>query len=340
MKLLLNSMVLLLLSSKIFASGSSVRGGGDPCEDGIKVIRNDLNSWITRGGSQYLELPSMVTFQQYSARMQEQIAIAKVRCVSPGNSGYPVEINGTAKVCRFDVANNDSQITCDFSKFQSLTESEQYVLIHHEYAGLAGIEPSNGDDSNYQISNQISAFLESVQVKKLVVKRPMKELKGNEALVMAKGILSFLISSKYKCTDSTGKKMTVWRFQLEKNFGVTVHMEESHSFWFYLTPNSPEYDWANLASVRSYLYNEKGDGKVIITNRISSDDRDQGLQKPGAPIQVNDLFTKTTFVSAPDGKSITKFIYEIFVYKNIGTMTNPQIGLPEKPYQQTVCTKK
>jgi hypothetical protein len=49
-------------------------------------------------------------------------------------------------------------------------QSDQYVLIHHEYAGLAGFEVNDGESSQYEISNQISGYLEDQIVKKLVVK--------------------------------------------------------------------------------------------------------------------------------------------------------------------------
>jgi hypothetical protein len=44
------------------------------------------------------------------------------------------------------------------------------VLVHHEYAGLAGFEVNSGEDSIYPISNQIAGYLEDHVVKKLVVR--------------------------------------------------------------------------------------------------------------------------------------------------------------------------
>jgi hypothetical protein len=55
-------------------------------------------------------------------------------------------------------------------------DSDQYVLVHHEYAGLSGFEVNNGPDSTYLISNQISEFLVDEVVKKLAIKAPLADL--------------------------------------------------------------------------------------------------------------------------------------------------------------------
>jgi hypothetical protein len=172
MKAILVLVFVVFPALSAWATGHDQGGGGDLCEDRIKIIRDDFRQWIAKGGANALQLPLPLTVDQYSSSMLGQMAITKIRCVSNGDAGYPVEVNGTAKTCRFDFYGGQSLITCDFSKFQSIDESSQYSLIHHEYAGLAGIEVPNGDDSLYSVSNQISGFLEDQIVKKLVVKPP------------------------------------------------------------------------------------------------------------------------------------------------------------------------
>lgn len=147
------------------------RGGGDPCENQIKIIRSDLSTWIQNGGPKELRLSDGISVDQYSARMLQKIEEAKVRCVGKGDKDFPVEVYRTPKVCKFEVeSNQDSTITCDRSAFLALDESEQYVLVHHEYAGLSGVEIPLKDDSQYEVSNQITLFLENKIVKRLVVK--------------------------------------------------------------------------------------------------------------------------------------------------------------------------
>jgi hypothetical protein len=139
-----------LLSTSAFPRGGAtgVGGGGDLCENRIKMIRDDIKSWIQKGGPVGLSLPAGVTVEQYVKQMLTQLDASKIRCVGSNDSGYPVTIEGTPKVCRFDLLANESRITCDMEKFNSLDESGQYVLVHHEFAGLANVEVPNKDDSN------------------------------------------------------------------------------------------------------------------------------------------------------------------------------------------------
>ena len=150
-------MTISFLSLRAMA-GSEGRGGGDICEDRIKIVRDDIKNWIIRGRAIALKLPKNLSTAQYKEKMLTQIERAKVKCVGQGDAGYPVEVSGTPKVCRFDKKNDLSQITCDFNKFQKMTASDQYVLIHHEYAGLAEVEQPDDDSSNYEISNQIEVY--------------------------------------------------------------------------------------------------------------------------------------------------------------------------------------
>jgi hypothetical protein len=158
----------LICTTQAFAGHEG--GGGDPCEDRIKIVRDNLREWIFNGGPEGLKLPKNATVSQYSFAMLKQIDKAKIRCVSEGDEGFPVNVEGTAKVCRFDSDVLETQITCDFKKFQATDESDQYVLIHHEFAGLAKMEIPNGADSDYSISNQISGYLVNKIVKKLSIR--------------------------------------------------------------------------------------------------------------------------------------------------------------------------
>lgn len=170
---------LVLMTSISYAKrGSEGIGGGDICEDRIKIIRDDIQNWINTGGAAGLDLPQGVKLEDYRHDMLKQIKQSKVKCVSKGDRDFPVEINKTPKVCRFDSNVTSSTITCDRIKFQSMNETDQYILIHHEQAGLADIERPLEDDSSYDISNQLSLFLENVIVKKLAIKAkaPTSEL--------------------------------------------------------------------------------------------------------------------------------------------------------------------
>lgn len=181
------------------------RGGGDPCENQIKVIRSDLSVWIQNGGPKELHLPDGISVDKYSTQMLQKIEKAKVRCIGRGDKDFPVEVYGTPKVCKFEVeSNQDSTITCDRSAFLALDESKQYVLVHHEYAGLAGVEVPLKDDSQYEVSNQITSFLENKIVKRLVVKParqnpPSKwqQINGNEGADIARALQDALANTNF-----------------------------------------------------------------------------------------------------------------------------------------------
>lgn len=114
---------LFTLTLQAVAGGSSVRGGGDLCEDRIKIIRDDLKDWINKGGPNGLTLPSDLTVSKYSDAMLSEIGQAKIRCVSQGDNGFPVTVNGTPKVCRYDKSMGEqavSWITCDAKKFEAI----------------------------------------------------------------------------------------------------------------------------------------------------------------------------------------------------------------------------
>lgn len=163
-------LALLVVTSQAQA-GVKEAGGGDICEDRIKTIRSDINSWIQKGGAAALSLPQGTSLEGYSQKMLESISDAKIRCVGRGDKGHPVQVYGTPKVCVFNRGPfTGATITCDRENFMKMGESDQYVLVHHEYAGLAGIEKPNKDDSEYGVSNQISAYLTQQTVLKLAVK--------------------------------------------------------------------------------------------------------------------------------------------------------------------------
>lgn len=161
---------LLMMTTSHALAGAEGRGGGDLCEDRIKIIRDDLKVWIHNGGHKSLKLPSGLTAESYASRMLKQLDIAKIKCVSKGDPGFPVEIDHVPKVCAFARTSVGSFIKCDAVKFEATPESKQYTLIHHEYAGLAQLELPNGADSTYLLSNQISGSLVSQWVQRLAVK--------------------------------------------------------------------------------------------------------------------------------------------------------------------------
>jgi hypothetical protein len=151
------------LSRPSFAGSDS--HGGDICEDRIKIIRDDIGSWIYQGGAAALNFPDGISVDTYKTKMLEQILSARISCVET-----VLTVDGEEKTCEnhHDTA-GIPQVNCNFNRFNATNESEQYVLVHHEFAGLSGLEIADGPESEYKISNQITDYLQEQVVIKLMV---------------------------------------------------------------------------------------------------------------------------------------------------------------------------
>ena len=89
------------------------------------------------------------------------------------NDELKVVVGGVAKTCRGFVSHLDSRphILCNISRFKNTSESDQYKLIHHEFAGLTNVENNEGAASDYAVSSQIIDFLIPETVLRLAVKK-------------------------------------------------------------------------------------------------------------------------------------------------------------------------
>ncbi len=157
--------LLMFLSINAHA-GREGGNGGDICERRIKEIRDDISSWLSKGGANGLALPPQTTPASYVVAMQNAISDTEVSCVSE-----TLRIGESEKTCINSVSNKGvRRIFCNIDRFQKTADSDQYVLVHHEYAGRAGLEINEGESSQYAISNQITGFLEDQIVKRLAIK--------------------------------------------------------------------------------------------------------------------------------------------------------------------------
>ena len=77
-----------------FEGGYEVRNGGDPCEMRIQEIRDDIKSWIVKGGSKGLEFPGGMTVSEYNTKMLKEIGSAKISCTDE-----TLEYGETEKTC-------------------------------------------------------------------------------------------------------------------------------------------------------------------------------------------------------------------------------------------------
>jgi|GEM_PF-3075434 len=180
--LLIATSVFILISFPIpLRAGSESGGGGDASEARIDEIRGDLLTWINDGGAQGLTLPARITLRRYQELMTEilapqRVVVTFVTTLQESQSTDPerkVLVDEQPKTCRGFIGNLDQlrHILCNQERFAATSEAEQYRLVHHEYAGLAGVEQNVGAASDYEISNQLTDFLHPTTVLRLSVKR-------------------------------------------------------------------------------------------------------------------------------------------------------------------------
>jgi hypothetical protein len=177
-----------LLASSVFASheGGAGTHGGDFCEQSIGVIRDDLMKWIKGGVPKEIEFEKEWDEQNYSDAMTTILKKGKVviSCIheTKKNSYIPIRVGGVQKTCmNYRDQKGIAHIDCDFEAFlsKSVTQSQRYKLIHHEFASLQGIELSKGPISNYFVSDQISEFVGPETIWKLGIKRRVASIPLN-----------------------------------------------------------------------------------------------------------------------------------------------------------------
>lgn len=162
--------------------GTESGGGGDASEERVNQIRSDLLNWLDTEGPKNLLFPYGLTYKMYVTKMKkilapQKVIIAFIEKDDDINRDLKVSVHGIPKTCRGFVSelNSTPYIICNISRFANTKDSEQYRLIHHEYAGLALIENNVGAASDYRISSQITDFLSKQTELKLAVTKQLPE---------------------------------------------------------------------------------------------------------------------------------------------------------------------
>lgn len=167
-------------------SGGIGTGGGDlACEARVQFIRDNIRAWIHAGGHTRADKPLIFAsgekVEDYSKNMAEYLSVkrtadggaeptVKIKCSRDG-----VKVEDVDKICRFKRDGNDLEIKCDTDALSALKEDLQYRQIHHEYAQLAGFELPAGSQSQYYLSEQVSARLEVQQLLMLPILPPVQK---------------------------------------------------------------------------------------------------------------------------------------------------------------------
>ena len=263
---------LLNFSSQAFAkeNGGGVigGGGGDASEERVNEIRSDILKWIKKGGAKGLELPSDLLYEDYLLDMTnilevKKVVIGFVEKDDEKDDELKVSVGGTPKTCRGFTSVKDSKqhILCNISRFTNTSESDQYKLIHHEYAGLVNIEKNEGAASDYVLSSQLTGFLTQQTVLKLAVKsdHPGKRiLKHDEPLEVIKGQKFIQYFSEYM--DSYDRTEVVDVLDLYEDGSIKLYFK-NESKTFVLD------DKRNIIAVDPNLCIENSKGRIICVNQ-------------------------------------------------------------------------
>ena len=167
-------LITLLFTAALFPTLASAAGregnGGDVNERFFKEVAKNIFDWIKSGNADGLNLSDLST-DTYKKKMTARLLNYNVKF----SDRLPI-VHGTSKTCENKMVGNRGVIECNLARFDALRSSgrtqdieELYRLIHHEFAGLEGLEQNRGDDSDYTISNQLSAFLRTETVRRLPV---------------------------------------------------------------------------------------------------------------------------------------------------------------------------
>lgn len=159
-------------------------GGGDPNEARVFEIRQAILDWIDRGDARGLEFKNGMTYDRYVALMRPVLAAPPAesavvvtfvttqqdqQAIDPEQK---VDVDGQPKTCRGFKSARDGRlhIICNSDRFPS-ESAAAFRQVHHEYAGLVGVEKNDGAASDYEVSNQLSDFGQLVTVYKLGPRR-------------------------------------------------------------------------------------------------------------------------------------------------------------------------
>lgn len=142
--------------------------GGDICENQMRNISNDIESWLLRDEFKGIKLDNRISEAAFKGRMLEAVQRSLLSCTAD-----KIFIGKAEKTCKnFKDKNRDIRIVCNFNRFMKTTQNDQYRLMHHEFAGVAGLETNDGkEESNYRISDQVTGFLRKEEVLRLGIKK-------------------------------------------------------------------------------------------------------------------------------------------------------------------------
>lgn len=163
--LLISTLTLQLFTFSTLANaakGGMDGGGGDTSEIKVDKIRSILLDWISNHGANNFILPPEITKLEYENKMREilkpkEVIFSFIENSNELNTYNRLLVEGMPKTCKGFISDTDNRkhVICLRNIFESLKEEEQFQLIHHEFAGLIGLEKNEGSASDYFITKQL-----------------------------------------------------------------------------------------------------------------------------------------------------------------------------------------
>ena len=216
----LTFLVLQLSMNPVEAKMGTESSGGDASQARVNEIREDILNWIENKGGEDLILPSGITYEDYVSKMS---AVLQPKKVIIGFTEEKVIYDNAEKTCRsfIDDDNSEMNILCNISRFEETKKSDQYKLIHHEYAGLVRIEKNDGAASDYNLSSQITDYLDYKKILKLALKKDYrKDCTLNLPVLnnidqINKNVITFYKNKGYAITSKENAKYSLDNFDFE-----------------------------------------------------------------------------------------------------------------------------
>lgn len=167
--ILFTALLFITANQTVFAAqsmGNEKGNGGDSCELKIQETIEDIRQWLLKDQFQGMKFPHNMTASEYKEAMLDATENLTLGCVSE-----TLRLNDYEKTC----INKGRDIKCNYKRFSSLNEHQTYKLIHHELAGIAGLEANITEESRYELSDQITSFLSLQKTLKLGMNKNIKE---------------------------------------------------------------------------------------------------------------------------------------------------------------------
>jgi hypothetical protein len=177
MKLIIMTLLLLPIH---FAFAQGDVKGGDPDEAEFYQISGEIFTWVNNGGPVDLNFYGKIDGSTYLSKMNK--VLGKFTVTFTNKIVYlKVDDQKFEKTCINYFRNSHPKILCNIGRYEELSADQKRVLVHHEIAGLAGIENNQNEKSDYFLSDQLALYMEDVVVRRLGFKRREERAPGNAA---------------------------------------------------------------------------------------------------------------------------------------------------------------